>query len=366
MSKIVISGYYGFANAGDEAMLTAIIKALRGREPTAELTVISGAPAVTAARHRVASIHRFDIFRILAAIAGCDLLLSGGGSLLQDVTSKRSLLYYLSVLALGKLLSKKVMLYAQGIGPIRSGVLRRLTKIVVGSADVITVRDRDSLEELQRMGISGAKVRITADAVLALPQEQKERGGELLARLGIDCRQKLIAVSVRQWQQGDAYLKEIAKATDILAYEYGAQVVLLPLQYPADVAACRRLKQLLSVKTKSILLDDTYDTEDFLALMGNFRLLIGMRLHALIFAALMGTPFVAVDYDPKVAGFVKLVGGLSGGRIEELQSETLLTAAELAWQQGQNERGGRLLEQLRQKAMENAELACGLLHQQND
>ena len=85
MSKIVISGYYGFANAGDEAMLTAIIKALRSTEKTVELTVISGNPPATAARHKVNSLHRFSFCKIFAALMDCDLLLSGGGSLLQDI-----------------------------------------------------------------------------------------------------------------------------------------------------------------------------------------------------------------------------------------------------------------------------------------
>ena len=125
MSKIVISGYYGFANAGDEAMLTAIIKALRSTEKTVELTVISGNPPATAARHKVNSLHRFSFCKIFAALMDCDLLLSGGGSLLQDVTSKRSLLYYLFILALGLLLKKKVMLFGQGIGPIHNRLMRR-------------------------------------------------------------------------------------------------------------------------------------------------------------------------------------------------------------------------------------------------
>ena len=99
MSRIVISGYYGFANAGDEAMLAAIVKALRSTEKSVRLTVISGNPQFTAAKYSVASIHRFNPLEIFSSLRGCDLLLSGGGSLLQDVTSKRSLLYYLSILA---------------------------------------------------------------------------------------------------------------------------------------------------------------------------------------------------------------------------------------------------------------------------
>ena len=45
--KIVISGYYGFNNAGDEAMLSAIIQSLRSTFDTPEITVISGSPAKT-------------------------------------------------------------------------------------------------------------------------------------------------------------------------------------------------------------------------------------------------------------------------------------------------------------------------------
>ena len=108
--KIVISGYYGFANAGDEAMLTAIVKSLRKTEASVDLTVVSGNPQSTATKHLVNSVHRFSPLEIYSAVANCDLLLSGGGSLLQDVTSKKSLLYYLAIIWLGKLLNKKVML----------------------------------------------------------------------------------------------------------------------------------------------------------------------------------------------------------------------------------------------------------------
>ena len=237
MSKIVISGYYGFANAGDEAMLAAIVKALRSTENSVKLTVISGNPQITAAKYSVSSIHRFNPLEIFLSLYSCDLLLSGGGSLLQDVTSKRSLLYYLSILAMGLLLGKKVMLYAQGIGPIHSGLLRKLTKVVCSRVDLITVRDQDSLYELRHIGIPAEKVQLTADAVLTLPKEGKEQGRQILNQYGIPQNKMLIAISVRKWQEDDRYLLELAKAADILSREYDAHVVILPLQYPVDVAA---------------------------------------------------------------------------------------------------------------------------------
>ena len=217
---------------------------------------------------------------------------------LLTVTSKRSLLYYLSILGLGLLLGKKVMLFAQGIGPIHSGLLRKLTKVVCSHVNLITVRDQDSLYELRHIGIPPKKVQLTADAVMTLPQESKEQGRELLDKFGVPKDKMLIAISVRKWQDDDRYLLELAKAVDILSREYDAHVVILPLQYPVDVAACQRLQHFMVHKECSTVLTADCDTEQFLSLMGNFQLLIGMRLHALIFAAVMERPFVAISYAP--------------------------------------------------------------------
>ncbi len=359
MSKIVISGYYGFANAGDEAMLTAIIKALRSREATAELTVISGHPEATAARHKVNSIHRFNPLAIITALQKSDLLISGGGSLLQDVTSRKSLLYYLSVLALGKWCGKKVMLFAQGIGPIRSCLLRRLTRFVCSSADLITVRDTDSLQELRRIGIPGEKVVLTADAVLTLPQAEITQGRELLRQFGVPADKRLIAVSVRKWQDGGNYLKVLAEAADGLIEKYDAHVVLLPLQYPVDIGVCRKVRQYISHGEACTVLDAACDTEQFLSLIGNFSLLIGMRLHALIFASVMRIPFVGVSYDPKIDGFIKEVAGVNAGKIDGLTAQAVVAAAEKALQ-GSKESWQRL-DDLRSKAMENVSMAFSLL-----
>lgn len=359
MNRIVISGYYGFANAGDEAMLAAIVKALRSKENAVELTVFSGNPQVTAAKYSVSSIHRFNPLEIFCSLRSCDLLISGGGSLLQDVTSKRSLLYYLSILAMGQILGKKVMLYAQGIGPIHSSLMRRLTKFVCSHVNLITVRDKDSLYELRRIGIPEEKVQLTADAVMTLPQESAEAGQKLLEKFGVPQDKMLIALSVRKWQEDDRYLLELAKAADILSREYQAHIVLLPLQYPIDVASCQRLQNFMVHKECSTVLTADCDTEQFLSLMGNFQLLIGMRLHALIFAAVMERPFVAVSYDPKVDGFVKDIHGVTAGKVETLQAAQVVAAAKKVLASGNECRG--LLDKLRAKAMLNAEQALALL-----
>ncbi len=360
MSKIVISGYYGFANAGDEAMLTAIIASLRSREGDVHLTVISGNPDVTSARHGVISLSRFNFLGIVAAVKDCDLLLSGGGSLLQDVTSKRSLLYYLFIIALGKLLKIKVMLFAQGIGPINSGFLRKLTKYVCSGADLITVRDKDSLYELKRLGVPEEKVTLTADSVLTLPRESTLDGRKILTNHGVPADKMLVAFSVRVWGDDDAYLLELAKAADFFVTHHHAHIIILPLQYPVDLEACEKLQQFMALRKESTVLDASFDTSQFLSLMGNFDLLIGMRLHALIFAAVMETPFAAVSYDPKIDGFVKDIAGISAGKVGELQAEKIIFAAEKALRP-QNEKRD-LLNELRKKSMLNVQKAFALLN----
>lgn len=157
MSKIVISGYYGFKNAGDEAMLAAMIEVLSKLDNSLQITVISGDPQDTIDRHGVKAVYWLNYFKIAKAIKDCDLVISGGGSLLQDVTSARSLYYYISIMVLGKILGKPVMLYAQGIGPITGKNARRVMKFMGNRIDLITVRDEGSLDELADMGINKTK-----------------------------------------------------------------------------------------------------------------------------------------------------------------------------------------------------------------
>ena len=360
MRNVVISGYYGFANAGDEAMLAAIIKALHSKDQSLKITVISGNPEATQKLHKVSSIHRFSPLAIFSAMSKAQLLISGGGSLLQDVTSKRSLLYYLSILTMGKLLGKEVMLFAQGIGPIKSSFLRKLTKYVCSYVDIITVRDKDSLYELRRIGVPENKVYLTADAVMTLPQEPKDFGRKLLDEFYVPQGRMLIAIAVRKWREDDSYLLEIAKAADRLIDDRNAHIVLLPLQYPLDVETCRRVQQMMVNKVESTVLAADCDTEQFLSLIGNFNLLIGMRLHALIFAAVMDVPFVAVSYDPKIDGFVKDVNGISAGRVVDLQADNIINCVRKAL--FHKDANKKKMEELREKAMLNAEEAFKLLH----
>lgn len=362
MSKIVISGYYGFNNAGDEALLTAILASLRAIEPDADITVISGNPGNTIIKHQVKSLYRFAAMRLLRAIGESDLVISGGGSLLQDVTSKRSLLYYLSVIAAAKWKGRKVMLFAQGIGPIRSRLMRLLTRIVCNRADLITVRDKDSKQELERMGVFPAKVEVTADSVLTLNPASKLKGKSILAEAGLDPYKPIIGVSVREWPDNRRCLQQLATAVGSISEKYNAQVAILPLQVSMDMKASQMLMDCLpEMRNRVVMVKGNYSTEDFLSIIGCFRLLIGMRLHALIFAAVMKVPLMAVSYDPKVDSFVKEIGARAVGTVENLDAGNVEIAADALWGNALVEQEARI-RAMRKLAQSNAVKAFELLH----
>ena len=151
--KVVISGYYGFNNFGDEAVLSVLVNSLKdcGIE---DITVFSKNPAATKKIYNVKSSGTFNLFGLFFSILRADFLISGGGSLLQDATSLKSLIYYLGVIILALFFRKKVIIFAQGIGPINNFLFQKITAFVLKKCKFVSVRDEKSLFLLKSWGIS--------------------------------------------------------------------------------------------------------------------------------------------------------------------------------------------------------------------
>lgn len=348
----MISGYYGFSNTGDEAILLSMLNSIAKLLPETQYVVLSGHPADTAVKFDVQSVHRFNLWGIVRELCRCRLFVSGGGSLLQNVTSSRSLIYYLFLMLLAHWLGKPVMLYAQGVGPIDSSFLRKLTGWVLRKADFITVRDRESAEFLQSLGVQRSRIKLTADVVFLLDKMPLDDGRVLLNRYGVGTATAgLVGVAVRSWE-GDRHFGALVDALDQIA-DQGKQLLLIPFQYPGDMACARKLQRALRHPSK--ILEQACDTGEMLSVIGNLDCLIGMRLHSLIFAAVMGVPFVALEYDPKVRGFVESVGGSSAGYLNTLTTDSILDAYT---------RAGKVqvdLSALRKLAAENNKLLVNIL-----
>lgn len=364
MAKVVISGYYGFDNLGDEAVLFSILKNLRDLRIGLRIEVLSNQPEETADIYNATSSNRWKLRDIFRALKDSDMLISGGGSLLQDVTGVKSLLYYLGVIWLAQMMGKPVFFFAQGIGPVNSKLGRMLMRMVVNRVDYITVRDESSLQDLEDMKITRPNVAVTADPVLGLEQKFVDKliGRRILEEAGLDLsiERKLVGISVREWLGLSQYKVVMAELCDKLS-RIGYQVVFLPMHYPDDFKTSEEVAELM--EQSAAVLPGQYSVVEMASLISNMDLLIGMRLHALILAAVMDVPPVALSYDPKIDRFMGLLGKKAAAQVENPEYDELWSAVEEIisepWQA--QEDLTREVEPLRQKARNSAVLAMGVL-----
>jgi len=296
--RFLLSGYYGFGNVGDEALLQVIVERLRARWPACAVDVLSGDPSGTARTYGVEATPRMDLGRVRAAVDRADVVLSGGGGLLQNVTSLRSLVYYAGVIRAGIRAGKPTMIFAQSIGPLDfwgRAIVRAFCKGIAGA----TVRDERSRALLSSL-LPGVAVERSADPVFLLEPtgEPLDLAAEGLAGDG----GPLVVVSVRKWQGADATSRALAGVVDRLAAVYDARVAFLPMGGPSDAEVATTI--IRRCASTPVLLPE-YPLGHAAQIIGRASLVIGMRLHALIIASRLGIPFLALPYDPKVTGLLE-------------------------------------------------------------
>jgi len=351
--RIVISGYYGFGNTGDEAVLAGILSSLAEVSLDAECTVLSANPAHTIAVHKAAcAVHRYDLRGVIAALKKCDLFISGGGSLVQDATSLRSAFYYLAMLKLARTMGRKTMIYAQGVGPLLRRAVRFGTAIEFSKAAAITVRDVDSERLLRDIGVSG-RIEVCADPAF-LVEPDIECAGVALAQASLG-ESPVVCVAPRSWPGANPRLAEIAEGVELACALTRSRSMAVPMQEPDDVEA-------VDVFARSAPICCSGDFRLAKGLICNCSCLVGMRLHSLIFAAGCGVPSVAISYDPKVAAFAESAGmpcidisTVTARDVQQALCEILSRRDELS---------GRLrgfAEEMRESALRSARIAKELM-----
>lgn len=292
VKNILISGYYGFDNAGDELVLGEIIKALRREGDQFKITVLSAQPQATADKFGVMARDRWKPGEILSSLLRTDLLISGGGSLLQDKTSKNGILYYLMIIFLGLLLRKEILILSQGIGPVDHKRNRRIMSFLLNRLTWIYVRDQDSLIYLEKMGVR-QEIKVSADPVFLLEKASREERDQLWKKLDLDSKKKLIAVSLRDWTNKEKFLQ--ASKDFLLSFDRDIyQVRYLAFHKGEDDLL------LEGMVNKDEIVSQDLQPEELAWLIGQANFVLGMRLHSLILAGAQEVPFVSISYDPKV------------------------------------------------------------------
>ena len=361
--NVLMSGYYGFNNSGDDAILLSIHANLKKLGDNIKITVLASNPEETAKKYGVDVVDRYNAVKVLEAVKKCDVLLSGGGSLLQDRTSTRSIVYYLSIIKLAKMMGKKVMLYANGIGPVEKTKNRNLLKNVVNKVDLITLREQNSFDELRNMGVNNKRVFVTADPVFTMEPVSKERAKELLKAEEIPTDKPIVGVSVRNWKNLSSFTTDLAALCDKIHDKLGCEIVFIPMQQPNDSVISENVRK--NMKSNSYLIKENCTPQELMGIIGTMELVISMRLHTLIFAAKERIPLLGFVFSPKIDYYLNEFGMPSGGEVGKYDMKSAFETVKDITQNREKyvERLDEAASKLEEKAKENEKYLIKLLEE---
>lgn len=304
---VMVSGYYGYNNSGDDSILKAIVDSISINNPNARILALSNNPAETKDVYGIDAIHRFNLLRIICCMYKTRLLISGGGSLIQDVTSDKSLAYYLWIINIAKRMGAKVMLYANGIGPINHEANYKKIRKSLNRVDLITLREPGSSKELEKFGVDKPEIVVTADPAFTLTAASAEESAKLVAATGLPKEKKYCAISVRPWKYADRNMtKTIAQIADYIKDFYDLEILFIPMQETKDTEISEETRSYM--KKTGYIIKGSPTPSQLLGIVGGAEFIIGMRLHILIYAAKMGTPVIGLTYDPKIEATMEYIG----------------------------------------------------------
>jgi len=306
----VLSGYYGFGNIGDDALLFLVISNILRKKPDIKICLLTKNPKkfqkwLDGYFSNITAKSRFNFLSVRGAVKKSKALVFGGGTLLQDSTSTRSFWYYASLLKLAQKFGKKTILYANGIGPINYKKNERKAENIVKNITLATIRDENSYNYLiDTLGMDKNKVYLTTDEALTIKNNNYFNGLQSPAGFAGTPFQKgaYIVVSVRKWK----YLKQdffdkFSEAIKIICREYNLVPVYIVMEPKNDRILSERLSKL---HENAQCLNVGGDIEKVLGIIKSAEAVVSMRLHTLIFSAVFGVPMLGVSYDPKVKSFM--------------------------------------------------------------
>lgn len=325
MKNVLISGYYGFNNTGDEAMIETMSTLLAKRDYG--LIVLSSNPDRTKELYNVQAYDRYKISEVIKALKKCDMVVSGGGTLFQDVTSKKSIWYYLGIVFLAQLMRKKVCVAYQGMGPLETKLYRKMTKKILNrkSVKLVALRDEFAINLAKELGIKEDKISFSSDMVFMMQPPAKERCLKILNDNvhGLKENQKLIGLSVREWKDKDR-TDLFAEIADRLVEKYDARIVFFPFHKPKDAEISKIIMHKMKHEESAVLMPNRYLPSEILGTMGLMDVNIGVRLHSLVFSAVMNVPTIGISYDPKIDGFLEMINMTPVCTYEDISVEKII------------------------------------------
>jgi polysaccharide pyruvyl transferase CsaB len=326
-THLLICGYYGHSNVGDEAILDVLLGDISRTFTDPHVTVVSDLPNQIRKERGLDAIDLRDIESVIGAAAQSDLMVLGGGGLFQDLwraahdtlllPSHWGLSYYAGFAILGALVGTPVAIYGAGAGPLDTEDGRTLTAAAFESATLATVRNRASLDLLTDIGVPEDRVTLTADPAFRLEPANRA-----------EPRSGTIGVSVRPWGDGE-WMESLAQGLDDITELLDTDIEFLPFQnseldHENDAAIAAAVAGQMRHKERTRILQPAPTAAEMAGRFFGYDLVIGMRLHSVVFAMAASVPVIAVAYRPKVRNLMTDAG--LGEYVVELDEAAALPA----------------------------------------
>ena len=329
--RILVSGYYGFGNAGDDSIAAALVAGIRACAPDMPITFLCKDTKNSAKKYGVRTVPRFNIPAVLREMRTARLLISGGGNLLQNTTSARSLFYYTTIIRLAKRRGLRVFVLGNGLGPILGEKYELDVAKTLALADRITLREPQSLDYAASLGIPRDRLALSADPALLLAPADARRVDYILKNVG---NAPLFAVSLRSFAtlrseevdgaDEDSFAATFAAEMDAIAARTGAKPLYILMQSSRDRALTEKVNAAAAVKGEIL---GGLTAREIMGVLGRCEFVISMRLHLLIYAVAVGKPPLGISYDPKIDAMMRYMGCAKPLRVAGLRGGALADAA---------------------------------------
>ena len=303
---ILICGYYGYGNTGDETLLSVITEELRRRNPALRICALSADPDQTRVYHMIDAVPRFDFLKIAEKMKQTKLFLFGGGNLLQDKTSTHSLLYYTNILRMAKKNGAKVMVYANGIGPLREEKNVERVKEALSFADSLSLRDKDSFVLVKSFDPNKA-ARLTFDPAILVDGETDTAPQTPY----------FIVAPKRTFPENAEHLKGFIRS---LRDETGMAAIVVSMYDTEDLDYAKKIANDTGAEMRF-----PNSAEAFVSLFKGASFVVSSRLHGLVYATAAGCPMMGYSDDGKLFSYLDYIGF---GKEDTVQTAVSVHASE--------------------------------------
>ncbi len=386
-------------NLGERAIFAQMLREIRKYSPNVKISVLSSSPSYTRERYEVDPVPLGGIRGVinsLKTIMKCDILIVGGGELIQDKSSLVMVPYILIRPLIAKLFRKKVVAYAVGIGEDDeiTNFGKSLARRIMNHFDLITVRDTKSKEMLFKLGITKPKIFEAADAANTLPMSSRKRTKEILEIEGItNLKKPIVAFSMRSvfhrthsllpfsykkklgllpkeyFKEITDFKEKIAKAADFIIEKYNANIIFVP-SYKGEKLSARddefskEIIELIKNKDQAVLIKNDYAPEEIKGLFSVAEIIIAVPLHSLILGGSANVPLIDINYASKGRAYMEQIGQQKyilhvENPSDDLDLEVLINLIEEIWKNRQNIR--KILEERNKIVFEKAQKSAKLL-----